>query len=367
MLSLKRIIPIIFSMLMLTSSLWASVEATYVPVSALYFYRSGDPGPYFMEADPNNFSAYHFVAQLGTLTFTSTDGKLFNPTMIAIDTNINFTFRGMMDQGREENSLFRLASAYRINNKEEWVRLDHGNFVNSLTSTSGNLNSSTFEVRIYLYSDQAASRYVPNATYTWVSGDFGGFNVQVRKNTNTNTYNYIPVNGQIIPPDGTTPPANPQPILFGGASVPPDSLPYGDPVYYTDYSFTILQNTDVFNIGSAYTQSVPIATANLKLERTDPKIQNYGVNVTFSGLKDTADSFNLQLQNTASTFTYLIPYTLTFGGEIVQHDQVYPWTMLDKINTNQKNIAVKIFDQAKAEKAPEGTYRDTITVTITPL
>lgn len=360
----KRILPICLLLTLLLTSLWSAVEVDYVPTGVLRFYRSGDPGPYFQEAAPTNSSANYFVSHLGTLTFRSTDGQLFYPTMINIATNVTFVFRGMMDNG-VENSVFRLASAYRNNNKEEWTRLDHGNNVNPLTNISGNLNATTYEVRIYLISDQPASRYVYNATYTWVSGDFGGFNIQAKKTVNSNTYDYVPVNGQVIPPDGT-PPASPVPILVTGTTIP-TPLPFGDPVYNTSYLFSIL-NVQSFNPSATYgTSKVPIATANLKLEQADPRTQKtYGVNIKFANSVDPALPFRLKLVDTTG-LQYFIPYSLTFGGQTVTPNVAIPWSTLDKVNPNTKEIAVTGINQQTAERAPEGIYRDTIQVSISPL
>lgn len=354
-----------FLLLFLTVSLWSAVEATYVPEPALRFYRSKNQGPYFMEAAPNDTSATYFVAHLGTLTFHSTDGQLFDPRMINISTNVNFVFYGPMDNG-PENSVFRLASAYRNNNKEEWMRLDHGDNVNPLTNISGNINTTTYEIRIYLISDQSANRYIYNATYTWVSGDFGGFNVQTKKTINTNTYDYIPVNGQTIPTDGT-PPAAPAPFLATGTTVP-EPLPYGPPVYYTRYDFSILKKSD-FILTEAFTNNISIATANLQLANTDPNKLDYKVKVAFTGANDTTDYFRLQHQDASVGFVYYIPYTLVFGGTPIKPGTSYDWLSLDKTNINAKDISVRIplASQAIAERAVSGTYSDTITVTITPL
>ena len=363
--NLKRNL-IMFSLIFfLCTSLWSAVEATYVPEPMLRFYRGKGQGPYFMEASPNDTSATYFVAHLGTLTFHSTDGQLFDPRMINISTNINFVFYRPMDNG-PENSVFRLASAYRNNNKEEWMRLDHGDNVNPLTNISGNINSTTYEVRIYLISDQSANRYIYNATYTWVSGDFGGFNVQTKKTTNTNTYDFIPVNGQVIPENGD-PPAAPSPFLATGTAVP-EPLPYGPPVYHTKYDFSIVKKPD-FILTDAYTNNISIATANLQLVGTDPDKYDYKVQVKFTGANDTPDYFRLQHKDASPAFVYFIPYSLVFGGIAIQPSVSYDWLNLDKVNINSKDISVRIptVSQAIAERAVEGTYVDTITVTITPL
>lgn len=361
MISLKRSFLLGIILILLGVPLFSAVEASYFPEPSLRFYRAYNYGPFFMEADPNASNADFFVAHLGTLIFTSTDGKLFNPTMINIATNINFTFRGMMDNG-EENSIFRLASAYRKNNSEEWVRLDHGNDVNSLTNTQGNLNTSNFEVRLYLLSDQPASRYVYNAIYTWVSGSFGGFNIQVKKDQNVNDYTYVPVNGQIVPSDGTAP-SVPEPMLVGGAT-DPKPLPYGDLVYNTEYLFSI-QNVRSFALSSAYgTKLAPIATANLELVQTDPN-KDYGVNVKFSN-QTGSDIFRLHLQDTQG-IQYLIPYTLTFGGSQVVPNVDMPWSGLDTANPNTKEIGVTGINPNIAERGPEGNYMDTIEVYISPM
>lgn len=352
---------VISILILLAPPLFSAVEASYTPEPSLRFYRAYNNGPFFREANPNAANANFFVAHLGTLTFTSTDGKLFNPTMFSIATDVLFTFNGQMDNG-VENSVFRLASAFRKNNQEDWLRLDHGNNVNPLTNSSGNLNTNNFEVRLYLISDQPASRYIYNASYTWVSGIFGGFNLQVKKNQNDNSGSYIPINGQ-IPPSNGTPPTNPEPILMGGTTIP-EPLPYGDLVYNTQYNFSI-DNVWEFTLSSAYDVKIaPVATATLSLAQTDPK-KSYGVNVKFSN-QIGSDTLHLHLQDTYDN-QYPIPYKLTFGGNRVTPNVNIPWTGLNKTNPNTKEIGVTDINQDTAENGPEGDYMDTITVSIEPI
>lgn len=295
------------------------------------------------------FSSNDYVAKLGTLSFSSSSGQLFDPTMIGINTSVNFVFNGMMDQGRKEDSVFRLASKYTVNGKTSWIRLDHGNLVNSLTNENGNLNTNPFIAEIYLISDQAANRYVEGEIYEWVSGSFGSFSLVSKQSGNT--YVGVPVGGSTEPIS----------YLPDGGSIP-DPIPYGEPEAQVRYLLSI-HNQDAFTIADAYgTKRVQIATAKIQLENAiQSSTTTYGVNVTFRNELGT-QSFMLNHSDAAVDFP--IPYKLYFGDTLVVGNEMIEWGPLAPVNENTRPILVTDISQSRAEMALEGNYSDTIYIDI---
>ena len=331
---------LVFLLLIILAShtLSAEIRATYDIEPVLYFGPGTTP-----------FSSYDYVVKLGTLTFTSTSGQLLDPTMIGINTSVNFVFNGMMDQGREEDSVFRLASKFTVNGKTSWVRLDHGNLVNSLTNENGNLNTNPFIAEIYLISDQAANRYVEGEIYEWVSGSFGSFSL-VSKQAD-NTYVGVPV-------EGSTEPIS---YLPDGGSIP-EPIPYGEPEAQVRYLLSI-HHDDAFDISHAYgTKRVQIATAKVLLENAmQSTTTTYGVNVTF---RNTLGTQSFMLNHSDASVNFPIPYKLYFGDTLVVGNEMIEWGPLAPVNENTRPILVPDINQSRAEIALEGNYSDTIYIDI---
>ncbi|MGH0051787.1 MAG: hypothetical protein ACQ5SW_00155 [Sphaerochaetaceae bacterium] len=206
---------VIFTLLL--PAFGSNVEVLYEPVSLLKF----EKGPY-------PFDASKFVLHIGTLTFISTGNTLFDPTLFALNTSINFTFTGPVAWSgynyTNQPTTFRMASVSTINGQTGWNYVDSWDHQHSLASWyNGNLNTNPFIAKLYLVSDHSASIYPDYAVYepsshgayyTHTGGSFGGFNIVVAGNNSghTHSFEYVPVNGQIIPEDGS-PPSSQIPFL----------------------------------------------------------------------------------------------------------------------------------------------------------
>ncbi len=371
----KKILLLFIALLTLFShALFSEVQVTYEPVSVLKF-----------EKGPIPFDAQHFVVQIGTLTFTSTDNSLFDPTIFALDTPIHFGFTGPVtwyeQNGQpvyveQETLFFRMASVSTIKGSTGWNYMHSGDFQHGLADWyNGNINTNPFVAKIYLVSDQPASIYPDYASdpsnhgeyYTQTTGSFGGFNVVVAENNSGhyNGYEYVPVNGQEIPEDGT-PPSTVIPFLEGGGNTPPPIIYENpdNPLPNVGYLLSILDETN-FSIQNAYgTDKTKIAEAQLALQNAQSG-KTYGVEVTFSNSVG-SQTFSLHLDGQRTLF-FAIPYRLLFGGEPVT-GSVPPldWVGLTSNDQNFRMIEVTGIDQSRADMAPAGLYQDTITISITP-
>jgi len=344
---------LIFLVLLIAMSLSAEVVVTYTPSTSLEFTRSLTPPLYSDE---------RMVLYLGSLTFTSTDGKLFDPTLFAINTGIHFTFQGQIYNNTNSQPLyFRMASNYEMKGATQWKWLDSGNYDNSLTyETRGNINTNPFTVDLYIVSEIPAV-HITGLYYEFINGSFGDFQIATALNSSGHYqgYEYIPVED----PSTDYPPGSPVPFLVGGVTAPPP-LYYDNPlVTQTQYLLSIV-DAPAFSIQDAYLQdSVKVAEARLGLQDAEPSM-TYGVVLVFSNRTNSQD-FRLYLDGVVGN--YSIPYTLRFNGDQVWGGQEIPWENLSTSQTNYKDIFLSGIDPITAENAPAGEYSDTITVQITPV
>lgn len=341
---IKRLISALLFILV-ASLLSADITVTYTPSPYLYFERGSDP-----------FNQNDFVAKLGTLVFNNPDNDVIqDPLLLSYDGDLQFTFSGEMDHNRPEDSDFRLASAWNNN----WRYIDNQTS-HLLKNENLELTDGTVTIGIYLISTQNAHRYIEGEIYTWKSGIFGSFNLQIQDENNQNNNVYVPVNGQEIiegqPPTSTTS------LLEPGETIPDDPIPYGDPIEQVNFLLSIVQE-EAFPIEKAYTGSqIQVAEAQLMLQKAIEGFP-YSVNITFRNAQNNPD-FYLRLNNVE--IPYAIPYTLLFGTREVIGGVPLLWEdILAPAGTMP--IFIAGIDRTQAETALAGTYKDTIFVEITPI
>jgi len=323
----------------------ADITVNYTPSPYLYFERGNAP---FIQND--------FVAKLGTLVFNNPEGDVIqDPLLLSYNGDLQFTFTGEMDHNRPEESNFRLASTW--NNK--WRYIDNQTS-HLLKNENLQLTDTSVSIGIYLISTQKANRYIEGAIYTWESGIFGSFNLQIQDEDDQNNNVYVPVNGQEIiegqPPSSTTS------LLEPGQTIPDDPIPYGDPIEQVDFLLSIAQEED-FPIEEAYIGSqIQVAEAQLMLQNAIEGFP-YAVNITFSSAYNSSQ-FRLHLNN--DTTLYGIPYTLIFGIREVTPGTPILWEELGS-DLNTMPLFVTGIEHTRAESALAGTYKDTIYVEVSPI
>ena len=331
--------------ILVANILSADITVNYTPSPYLYFERGNAP-----------FSQNDFVAKLGTLVFDNPDGDIIqDPLLLSYNGDLQFTFTGEMDHDRPEDSNFRLASAW--NNK--WRYIDNQTS-HLLKNENLQLTDTSVSIGIYLISTQKANRYIEGAIYTWTSGTFGSFNLQIQDEDDQNNNVYVPVNGQEIiegqPPSSTTS------LLQPGQTIPDDPIPYGDPIEQVNFLLSILQ-VENFPIEDAYIGSqIQVAEAQLMLQNGIEGFP-YAVNITFRNAQNNPN-FYLHLNNNESL--YAIPYVLLFGTQEVTGGISLTWENL-LYPSNSKPISISGIERTQAEAALAGTYQDTIFVEITPI
>ena len=348
---------IIFIISFSLAPLGAGITATYVPDTFVYFTAGSSP-----------FSPYDFVAHLGTLTLTSTDNKLFDPSLVDMTTTAEFEFTGpVLSNGSysQQPSSAELCAVSKVKNKSTLIQvLGPGN--NLINDANGNINTSLFVIDLYLRATPIASssyhpidKYLQGELYTITEGILGNFNVATASNGSGNTSNldYVPVNGQTIPEGGSPPPI---PIITN-TTIP---LPYVDPnnVSPAVQYFLSIINEASFNIEDAFGyKSAQIATAQLILYQAVEGTP-YEVNITFNG-----NSYNdrFSLHQGGDNTLYGIEYTVEFLSQPVTPGALIDWDGLHG-GINEETIFVTGIDETEAALAPSGDYSDTITVTITP-
>ena len=355
----NRVSFLLLLLLVTIAPLGAAITATYTPDPYLYFTTGSFP-----------FATSDFVAHLGTLTFYIPDNQLFSPSLVDMTATNNFSFTGPVTEYNDwqtglpvyttQTKTGRICAVTTVKGKTTYKEIWGQAGTQPLTDTNGNINTSVFVAEIYLVGYQTASHFKPGALYSITGGTFGSFNVAVALNGNGiyDSKEYISVNGQAIPSNGSQP--APMPLISNDA-VP---LPYVDPDHpYTtvEYLFSIIEESS-FSVENAIgTASTLAAKAQLMLSNTDAGT-TYGVDIKFEdGNSD--ETFSLGLDGSKSIYT--IGYTLRFLSQNVVGGVPLSWDGLQE-GINQQNIMVTGINAIEAALAPSGNYSDTITVSVTP-
>jgi hypothetical protein len=338
----------------LLGSLGATVTATY----------QSDSNPYFTKGSSLPFDSDDFILHLGTLTFHSSDGKLYDPSLTNITVPNSVDIVGPMtwysnssgavytDDSISNSRVMAVYTNPKTGSKETneiW-----GNAVTwPITDINGNLNTTSFVVDFYLVSYQTSDHYKPGGTYTLnPAPPIGEFNVAVADNGSG-----IYSSSTAVSLNGST--TTKVPLLSSGIT----SIEYTDAGSSSDeiYLFSILDN-DEFSVSDAIgSASTKVATAQLSISNGTTG-ETYAVTVTFSDSGNN-QTFELKLDGTDEDHT--IPYYLEFLGQQVLGGDPIDWDTLHA-GTNEEDIKVTGINSYDEEQALSGTYQDTITVTVIP-
>lgn len=344
----------------------SEMYATFVQEPSIQFTQGS--GPYTPDK---------LVGLIGTLTLTVNNppASLKEASVIVVNTSGQYRFRGKRwYNGYLTNDAgFSLDSATSINGETTYrknainhqvVILSHGN------ETWQNVTS--LQVRFYFVSDNPSSTFVPGETYALVSGTIGSFYLAVATPSyNINTIqDYIPVNGQVIPPLPTPlkpgglslPSARAIPFIGAGSTSSLPSVPYVDaqPPPDLQYLLSIIEESDVYLPYAYGTNKTPVATARIDLVNAVPG-KNYKVDINFTSKSAKKDKFFLHLDGKLNL--YGIPYSLYFNDTPVTPGKDIRWNKL--LKEGEKQISVTGVIQDNAESAPAGNYWDTVEVHIT--
>ncbi|MDY0289429.1 MAG: hypothetical protein RBR15_11445 [Sphaerochaeta sp.] len=344
----------------------SEMYATYVQEPSLQFTQGS--GPYTPDK---------LVGLIGTLTLTTTNPpvSLKEPSVIVVNTSGQYRFRGKRwYNGYLTNDAgFYLDSVTSMNGETTTRKnpINHQVVILSHDSETWH-NVTSLQVRFYFVSDNPSSTFVPGETYALVSGTIGSFYLAMATPSyNINTIqDYIPVNGQIIPPlpnppkpgSLSLPSASAIPFIGAGStsSLPP--VPYADsqPPQELQYLLSIIEEHAV-HLPNAYgTNKTPVATAKIDLVNAVSG-KNYKVDINFTSKSVKKDTFYLHLDGKLNL--YGISYALYFNDSPVTPGKNIRWKKL--LKEGEKQISVTGVIQDNAESAPSGNYSDTVAVNIT--
>lgn len=342
-------------MALFLTPLGAEITADYVPDSYVVFTTGSPP---FLPTD--------FVAHLGTLTLNITGNHLFNPSLIDLSLPNYFSFTGPVLTGgtytQQTTHGAILCSVSKVKNKAPTIsQLIPPNTTLPLSTASGNYNTSVFVAELYILGSRDASKYKEGELYTITGGDIGAFNVGTTSSgSSSQTPEYVPVNGQEIPEDGTPPP----PVPISPATTVP--LPYIDPDHTSpdvQYFLSIIEETSFDLQNVLQFNACPIIARAMLVLYQAVEGTTYGVNIQFSKLPGSA---SFALRPSEDPIGHAIPYQLSFRGQPVFKDSPIPWTPLS-CGVNYENICIYSVSSAEANAAPTGSYEDTIVVTVSPI
>lgn len=329
---------ILFIISFALAPLGASITASYVPDSHVFFTTGTSP-----------FKTSDFIAHLGTLTL---QGKLFKLTladMTATDT-IKFT-----NLGTQQDSDAQLCAIIIDKTNTPVIQvLGPGDY--KINCSNGN---SIVTIAFYLHALDNANFFHCRERYTITEGMVGTFNVKAADNNGNGSHsdlNYIPIDTQILPANGGAP--SPPIPIYPNIAAP---IPYPGTNDTADYLFSIISE-EYFDVAKAIgINPTKVGTARLVLCNPCAST-SYGVDVKFTDSHNGTD-FSLGLDGSKSVYT--IGYSLKFRSIDVREKNPIHWDGLYE-GSNEEAIFVTGIDETEAVLAPSGDYSDTITVTITP-
>lgn len=365
----RSVFPILLVMILITMVLptlgaTAGFTVTYSPETYLQFKKGSDTPGYASPATAAN----KFVGLLGTmnLTVNETPATLVHPAVLYTNGTTHFQFRGLRANPKPNMASFGFhiqAVTYINGSTTPSYREQMTQRVVFLTNQTTVTDISSLKVEFYFVSWENSPAFIPGEEYTLYQGTIGTFNLAVSSDGNIwNDTDYILLEGQTLDPV-TNEPTTPVPIVGGGASSTIPSVPYVDdehPLQVLQYLLSIIEERTI-NLPDAYgTNKTKVAKAKIDLINATAGT-NYKVDIRFESLSANQGKFHLHLDGDLNL--YGIPYYLYFKQNIVVPGEDIRWNHI--LNQPEKNIKVTGVVQDDAERAPAGTYRDTITVTIT--
>jgi len=364
----KRTVALILLLSLIFLPLSAEITASYEPTSPLEFTKGSPP-----------FSPTNFIAHLGRLTITATAGEtLYQPSLVDANISTRFEFTGPVTWWSQngvpvynnQSTGFFFGAVVTELGVTSFHTLSPGGGTSPMTITQKDLGVSVFVAELYLLGDQPSSIYKPGALYTMNnSNSLGSFNVAIAANDQGIYYMYVPkiyvpFPGQTIIPGGA-PPLNSPTVAPPGIR----ALPYGNggDQQVLQYLLSII-NEPPIHLPDAYeTRKIKVAQANIRLENATAG-KDYQVDIKFTSTSVSPayqGKFHLHLDGKLSR--YGIAYDLFFNGNYVTPGVPIRWEGIQTTQNRQKDIQMTGVIQDVAERAPSGTYSDTITVNITPV
>ena len=318
----------------------------------------------------------HFVALLGTLTITPDGNQLFQPNMFSLNLDTTLFIEGYV----------RPTPTTIINNQQipvyiRAVSIAKGQVIQTSIVTGGQVvlgpqsgnvlgGSDFLTVYLVLVNEPTIPNYFIPGTVYRLTGDsnVGTFAVAASTGSSGST----PIEEVPISVNGNDP-VEDAPFIgdTGGSGDTTPDIPYeGDFGFEHSYLFSILENGANFNIQDAMMGLRPIiARVQSQLSGTTDPNKNYGVEIAFSS----SDPTGFMLHMDGDLNKYGFPYQLYFGNELVINNELMTWRQLipqgpNMITTATKDISVSVNPNHELVfNAPEGSYRDTVTVLIFPL
>jgi len=368
---------------------WTEVSATYVPESSIYF--SVSPGP---------FTSNTIIgAKIGTLTISTTGGTVYyNPGLVDLSHMGSPTITGLR---RSENPISWNADPLVYSYTEAtfqfcYILVCYPNgrgaapvlnpvWSDNKTPIGGDSVAITpnnpFSADIYLVNTNstvasAAATFYPPASYFKLDTAYkfsnaalrnGVFKVSVGTQPSATIYSSssllesVPINGV----SGQTATSLFDPGSFSDASSPKGGFIYGDRVVVTQPNilFTLSESAKLFAFSDAVGSKTASLTDAILTVSNGVAGTTYAVNISFTDDGTDPSAFTLRLEGGSTA----IPFDLKFLNTLVAtKGQTVTWSgLVNGINT--ETLYITGIDANTVTESLAGTYKDTITVSITTL
>jgi hypothetical protein len=370
----QKILSLLLFSLFCIASLYASNTSSYTAnyqQEPFIQFVYGNP-PVLDGVSNTGIEDSYFTALLGVVTVTPNGNQTFQPEMFSLGLESNLYIEGYTYVGGWPNVQYNNAIPVHIRaitvisgNVEQSVIVSPGEI--PLGPANGNVTPGGASMLIYLVLENSTggpSYFIPGTSYRLTDGsNVGFFSVSATVSQNKpNEIIPITLNG------GTTMDDDAPFIGETGEPTTIPDIPYeGDFEFEYYFELTILERFENFDLQTAL-MGIPQVIARLQLQ-VFLAAQNteYGVEIAFSS-SDPA-GFTLHLNGDISEHGF--PYRLFLGNTEISNNVLMVWNQLYTQNDDNasatKDVSVLVESSSLVENAPQGFYKDTVTVLIVPL
>lgn len=314
----------------------------------------------------------YFTALLGIVTVTPNGNQTFKPEMFSIGLQSNLFIEGYTYVNGGPGIQYSNAIPVHIRaitvvsgSIEQSVIVSPGDI--PLGPETGNVTPGGVSMQVYLVLENSTAGltfFIPGTSYRLTDNSnvgFFGVTATGQQNEENETVPITLNNSTIVEEDA--------PFIgeTGDPTTIPD-IPYeGDFDFDHYYHFQVIERFENFDLQSALMGMYPvIARLQLDVYEALPN-EEYGVEIAFSS----SDPQGFRLHKNGDLAEAWFPYRLFLENTEIINNQFMVWSQLFTQNntsaTAYKDVSVLVESNSYVENAPEGIYRDTITVFIVPL
>ena len=314
----------------------------------------------------------YFTALLGVVTVTPDGNQTFQPEMFSLGLESNLFIEGYTYVNGGPGIQYSSAIPVHIRAITVVSEIVVQSAIVSpgeipLGPETGNVTPGGTSMLVYLVLESSTTGedfFIPGASYRLTDNSNVGFFGITATGSQNEPSETVP-----ITLNGDTTIEVDAPFIgeTGDPTTIPD-IPYeGDFEFEYYFELTVTERFEYFDLQDALV-GIPqvIARLQLKVFLAEENTE-YGVEIAFSS--SDPDGFELHLNGDISEYGF--PYRLFLGNEEITNNIFMVWNQLYTQNNDTasviKDVSVLVNPDPQVDNAPQGSYKDTVTVLIVPL